>query len=126
MTESFSEAKDRPIDPHKRPYVLSLICVLGFIGLPYLLMDLDDPELQRINSEKYGPNHMMISFVLNCLKFVAFSGFWLMRKWAIALFGSVAAIHFLYALLKHEQGLVLHIKSLAILIIALHFKDRMK
>src|SRR5262249_5340152 len=76
------------IDPHKRPIAITIICIIGFIGVvftvPLLFMDV----IRTLPS--WYPVLLAVSAVIGLACMI---GLWMMQKWAVYTYTGFAAIN---------------------------------
>ncbi len=76
----------------KRPFIISLICSLGFAGAFFSFIYVFSPGLKKAHE-------LLPAFVglVVALRFISFVGVWYMKKWGVELF---ALTYFIFLLLN--------------------------
>lgn len=67
----------------KRPIVITVICVVGFLGALLLLFVLLFPNTRDILIQLYGKKFLYMILANLCLGLTGLIGFWKMRKWGV-------------------------------------------
>jgi hypothetical protein len=65
----------------KRPVILSIVCIIGWILVVFSFIYAFSPGIKKIG--EYYP--AIYSFIV-CLQFISFVGIWYMKKWGPHLF----------------------------------------
>jgi hypothetical protein len=66
---------------NKRPVVLSVICVIGFVWVLFNIPSMFSPEIKRL-SDWYPA----LIGIITAINFICYIGVWYMKKWGVELF----------------------------------------
>ncbi|MDQ1299709.1 MAG: hypothetical protein QG636_377 [Patescibacteria group bacterium] len=72
-----------PSETGKRPVIISIICVVGFLGGILSLAGIIIPASRAMLVESYGMSFVILTAVLTILTFASLIGFWKMKKWGL-------------------------------------------
>lgn len=72
----------------RRPTVITVICVLGFVGAPFIAFNL----ITALARPTRSPFHFYYAGVV-AVNLLAFVGIWRMRKWGVILYALTAAVN---------------------------------
>ena len=64
----------------KRPTIISVFCVIGFIGVPFILGGLFIPSARDLIIQQYGSSFVPITLFMTLLGLIGLVGYWKMRK----------------------------------------------
>lgn len=82
----------------KRPVVLTIFCILGFLGLAFGFISIflvpDVVSQLTSRSSLYLP----ITIILSLSMIVSLVGYWKMRKWGVYLYSVATGINIVYGL----------------------------
>ena len=71
-----------------RPFLVTLLCILGFLFGIGALFSIANPEvLDKLLA--YGYDRFMLSCIKTMIAIVAFIGYWKMRRWGVYLFAAM-------------------------------------
>ena len=127
MSDMISEAK-----VVKRPLLITIICVWGFIGSGINVLGILIPTGRNSLAlqyfvQQYGSTALFIATVGSILNLVAFVGCWNMRKWGLFLYATVTILCFISSvLLKMESGLLSYILPIILLCIIFSYRKQMR
>ena len=79
-----STEKRQPLG-RRRPIIITLLCMMGFIGFPFTVMQLSDPVIKDEIISNSGELHYKINILSACLFLVAYIGYWMMKRWGVIL-----------------------------------------
>jgi hypothetical protein len=65
----------------KRPVLLSIICIIGWIMVVVNFLDAFSPSVKKI-----GEFYPALYSLIVCLQFISFVGIWYMKRWGVELF----------------------------------------
>jgi len=65
----------------KRPVIISILCVLGWIMVILNFLIAFSPSIKKI-----GPLYPALYSLVMCFQFIAFVGLWYMKRWGLELF----------------------------------------
>lgn len=91
------QIKDNTEKP-KRPIVISVICILNFISLPFYFALLMNPETKAVLEKDYGPAYVPTALALAAFSAVAIMGLWRMKRWGVCIFTAAGIVGLLYDL----------------------------
>jgi len=89
------QIKDNTEKP-KRPLIISIICVLNFITLPFYFGMLMNPETKAALEKDYGSAYVPTAFVLAAFSAVALLGLWKMKRCGVCIFTAAGIVGLLY------------------------------
>ncbi|MBI5887660.1 MAG: DUF2127 domain-containing protein [Deltaproteobacteria bacterium] len=122
--EQIKDSAEKP----KRPLIISIICILNFISLPFYFAMLTNPETKAALEKDYGSAYVPTAFVLAAFSTVAIMGLWRMKRWGVCVFTAAGIIGLLYDLFyiasdKTPTNLLSYLfEILFITIIIAHYK----
>ncbi|SRR5216684_6572167 len=85
--------------PAKRPTLITVLCIIGFIGVPVVLAALVIPTARDLLIQQYGVPFVPITLFLGVLGFAGLVGYWKMRKWGVYLYTTMAVLSIGYGLI---------------------------
>lgn len=65
----------------KRPIIISILCIIGWIMVVFNFIDAFSPAAKKI-----GQFYPALYSLAMCLQFIAFVGIWYMKRWGVELF----------------------------------------
>jgi hypothetical protein len=74
--------------PQGRPVLITIMCVLGFIGLPFVAWMIVSGMASQIS-----PTYPVLLGVSSLIGAACMVGLWLMRKWAVYVYTGFAVIN---------------------------------
>ena len=80
----------------KRPRLVTILCIIGFICAPLVLAGLFLPLFTRFGTlivPQFGPLFIPISLLIILLGIVGLVGYWKMRKWGVYVYTIAAVIY---------------------------------
>ena len=113
-----SEAPSQPAN--KRPVIVTVICIIGFIGALFTIPLLFSSVASQIGA--WYPPYLGISALVGIISFV---GFWLMRLWGLYLYTSMFILNQIVLIVMHVWSPIAIILPLVILVIGFCFRSRM-
>lgn len=90
--EQIKDSAEKP----KRPIVISVICIINFISLPFYFGMLMNPETKAMLEKDYGSAYVPTAFVLAAFSAVALMGLWRMKRWGVCIFTAAGIVGLLY------------------------------
>jgi hypothetical protein len=113
----------------RRPLIISILCVLNFIGLTITFLGLLSPENRALIVQRAGEVMVPMAFVITILAFVGMIGYWKMRKWGIWVYSGMAIIDFgcdfLLDLSLSQIGVIQTILKILVIVIGIAYLNRM-
>lgn len=113
----------------KRPLIITIICVLNFIGITLSFLSLVIPEDRALLVSRAGAVMVPIAFAICILSFVGMIGYWKMRKWGVWVYSCMAVINlgsdFLLKLPLSQKGVFHYLLTIFIIAIGFVYFDRM-
>ena len=102
----------------KRPTVITILCVFGFItGIFVIPLALSD------NAQSIGPWYPPVLIAGGVVGFICHIGFWLMRKWAVWTYVAFVIVNQIIFMVQGVWSpLALIIPAIYISIIAIYYK----
>ena len=76
----------------ERPLLVSLICVLGFVGAGVIFLGLLLPEVHEQIRGEYGDAFLLITSIGGLLSLVGLIGLWQMRRWGFYLYAAAIVL----------------------------------
>lgn len=109
---------------YKRPKVITVICVMGFILVIGSLGTVFSPTIRKL-----GDFYPAMFALLVSARFIAFVGIWHMKQWGVELFMVTLVAQIIQATVMdayeiNPVGLVIHLCNLAILVFHYRKMDR--
>lgn len=92
--EQIKDSAEKP----KRPLIISVICILNFISLPFYFAMLTNPETKAALEKDYGSAYVPTALVLAAFSTVAIMGLWRMKRWGVCIFTAAGIVGLLYDL----------------------------
>lgn len=76
----------------KRPAIITIICILGFLGAIMMLLTLLNPSARAQMIQEEGP--IIIPFLISIFVFwvAGLIGYWKMKRWGVTLYCVMAII----------------------------------
>jgi len=74
--------------PQGRPVIITILCVLGFIGVPVVVWVIVSGMASQI-----APGYPALLGISSAIGAACFVGLWLMRKWAVYVYTAFAVIN---------------------------------
>ena len=108
----------------KRPKLITVFCVLGFIGVPFVLGGLFIPTARDLIIQQYGSSFVPITLFTTLLGFIGLVGYWKMRKWGVYVYTTMAVLSIGYGLIVGIPGILGYI--LPLVIVAVGFANLKK
>jgi hypothetical protein len=106
----------QPIPPvKKRPTIITVFCVIGFIGVPFVFGGLLIPSARELLIQQYGFSFVPITVLSSLLGLIGLIGYWKMRKWGVYFYSAMAIISIGYGLIVGIPGILGYILPLVIL-----------
>ncbi len=84
---------------HKRPRIISIFCVIGFIGAAIQIILISYPGIREI--AKWYP---IVYGAITALRFISLVGVWNMKKWAAELFTYMLVLKIIIQSLLNDFG----------------------
>lgn len=113
----------------KRPLIITIICILNFIGYALSFLSLVIPEERAMLVQRAGTMMVPIAFAICILAFVGMVGYWKMRKWGVWIYLGMAIINFgsdlLFRLRLSQTGIIQYSLIILVIIIGFIYFDRM-
>lgn len=114
----------------KRPLIITLLCVLNFIGLTITFFGLTAPENRVLIIQRAGEVMVPMSFVITISAFAGMIGYWKMRKWGVWVYSGMAIIDFgsdfLLNLSLSQIGIIQAILKILVIAIGIVYFNRMR
>ena len=102
----------------KRPLIITIICIIGFISAPlFILRLLFIPEVATKLTEIYGKQFVPATILLAVIGLIALIGFWKMRKWGVYLYTLMAILGITHAVILQLPGIIGYLGPIIIVII---------
>lgn len=113
----------------KRPLIITIICILNFIGYALSFLSLVIPEDRAALVQRAGVMMVPVAFTICILAFVGMVGYWKMRKWSVWIYLGMAIINFgsdlLFRLRLSQTGIIQYSLIILVIIIGFIYFDRM-
>lgn len=113
----------------KRPLIITIICILNFIGYALSFLSVVIPEEKAMLVQRAGAMMVPIAFVICILAFAGMIGYWKMCKWGVWTYLGMAIINFgsdlLFRLRLSQTGIIQYSLIISVIIIGLIYFDRM-
>jgi hypothetical protein len=84
-----------------RPRVLTIFCIVGFVGRLIFLPSMFSPEVRKM-----GDFYPALFGLFNALTFVAFVGIWHMKRWGVAMYMYVFLIQLIVGVMVDHVSIV--------------------
>lgn len=91
--------KSQDLQKNKRPIIITIFCILGFIFIPITLLGLILPASRDLIIQQYGFSFVLITAFTALLGLAGFIGLWMMRRWGLYAYISQAILGIGYGLL---------------------------
>jgi len=82
----------------QRPTLITVFCVLGFIGIPIMLLSIAIPEVRNQMIQQYGNLVMLNLIVSSILGTIGLVGLWQMKKWGVYFYTAMAIFSTLFSI----------------------------
>ena len=99
----------------KRPKIITVFCIIGFIGAPFVFEGLLIPSARELLIQQYGIFFVPITLLSSLLGLIGLIGYWKMRKWGVYFYTAMAVISIGYGLIVGISGILGYILPLVIL-----------
>ncbi|MBI4125425.1 MAG: hypothetical protein HY609_02315 [Deltaproteobacteria bacterium] len=99
----------------KRPTIITVFCIIGFIGTPFVFGGLLIPSARTFLIQQYGLLFVPITILSSLLGLIGLIGCWKMRKWGVYFYTAMAVISIGYGLVVGIPGILGYILPLVIL-----------
>lgn len=113
----------------KRPLIITILCVLNFIGLTITLLGLLIPENRALIVQRAGGVMVPMAFAISISAFVGMIGYWKMRKWGVWIYSGMAIIDFgsdfLLNLSLSQIGVTQYILKILVIAVGIVYFNRM-
>lgn len=110
----------------KRPIIITIFCILGFLGSAPMLLGLLLPAARAQLITQYGSIMIPISASTFILGLSGIIGYWKMRKWGIYIYSVMAIISIGSGILLNMQtGIISYIMPVVIIVIGIIYYKRM-
>ncbi|MBU2218893.1 hypothetical protein KKG15_00105 [Patescibacteria group bacterium] len=83
----------------KRPKLITVFCIIGFIGVSFILAGLFMPTARQLLIQQYGVLFIPVTLLTTSLGLIGLIGYWKMRKWGVYVYTSMAVISIGYGLI---------------------------
>ncbi|HEU4716759.1 MAG TPA: hypothetical protein VFU15_02955 [Bacteroidia bacterium] len=83
----------------KRPILISILCVAGFIFSAGQIILISSPSIRSIAGW-----YPIVYGLITAARFISFVGVWNMKKWAAEMFLYVSLLKIIIQLLVHDSG----------------------
>jgi hypothetical protein len=104
----------------KRPVLLTIVCILGFIWIVFSFVGVFNPSLKKM-----GDWYPAIFGLIVACTFISYIGVWHMKRWGVQLFAIAFFVKQAALILIGDLGIVGIILSVAMLVIMICFYRRM-
>jgi len=84
--------KSQDLQKSKRPIIITIFCIIGFIGIPITLLGLLIPASRDLIIQQYGFSFVPITIFTTLLGLAGLIGYWMMRKWGLYAYTSMAIL----------------------------------
>lgn len=84
--------KDSSYQSIKRPLVITIFCLLGFISLPWVLLSVIMPEVREGLIQQYGQLYIWTLSISSTLGLAGLIGLWKMKKWGVYIYAAMALL----------------------------------
>jgi hypothetical protein len=116
-------------DIRKRPLIITILCVLNFIGLTITFLGLLIPENRAVIVQRAGEVMVPMAFVITISAFVGMVGYWKMRKWGVWIYSGMAIIDFgsdfLLNLSLSQIGIIQMMLKILVIAVGIAYFNRM-
>lgn len=120
-----NETKDKSIIG-KRPIIITIVSILGFLGAAFMLLSLLIPSVRTQLIQQYGAIMIPISVLTFIFGLAGIIGYWNMRKWGVYLYSVMAIISIVSGILLNMQtGISSYIMPIVIIGIGILYYNRM-
>lgn len=109
----------------RRPIILTLLCMMGFIGFPFTVMQLTDPSIKKEIIEAAGEKTYRLDILSSILFLVGYAGIWLMKRWGLVVLAAIT-VYVIWYYLTLNMTFIFMRSALNIIILlmgALHIKE---
>ena len=83
----------------KRPRIITIICILGFISVIFTFPAVYSPSVKKIGD--FVP--ALYGFIVAC-SFISYIGLWHMKQWGVQLFLFIFFVKTLFLILINDTG----------------------
>ena len=110
----------------KRPIIITIVCILGFLGAAVMLLGLLSPSARTQLIKQYGTIMIPISMLSFSFFLAGIIGYWKMRKWGVYFYSVMAIISIGSGILLNLQtGILSYIIPIVIIGIGIIYYNRM-
>ena len=109
-----------------RPILVTIICILGFIGALFVFVGLLAPAVSGPLATQYGPTYLPLTAISTLLTLAAAVGMWMMRKWGVYLYIALTVFGIIYGLAIGITAPTGYIGSIIVTGIGLYSLKKMK
>lgn len=111
------------VEGRKRPVIITIICILGFIGVAVVGGALVSEEQRTELLKQYGPAFVYTTGALTAFGAAGLAGLWMMRRWGAYIYIAMQITSVLYGLALGAPRLLNYAAAMAlVVIIALNYK----
>jgi len=109
---------DRILNKQKRPFAITVICILGFLGVIFLVgvLLIDFNVLFRA-FQKLGSWYFPYLISSAIIGSICFIGIWYMRKWALYIYTTISIINLIVLIMIHASTITIIISIIYVLFI---------
>lgn len=111
----------------KRPLLITIFCVIGFIGSLFVAAGLLIPSARQMLEQQYGVSFLFVTFIVLVLGLTGLIGIWMMRKWGVYTYSGMAVLSIGYGLMTGlSSGLLSYLLPIVVVIIGFVYLKQMR
>ena len=97
-----------------RPIILTILCLLGFMGVPIVIGGVLIPTTQMMFTQQYGGSFVPVTLLLSLAGLTGLIGIWKMRRWGLYVYTCMAVVSITYRLIVKIPGVLGYVMPLII------------
>lgn len=111
----------------KRPTSITLVCLLGFLGLGFAVLGILIPNVRNQIINQYDFYFILFAILTSILSLLGLIGYWKMRKWGVCFYTVSAAISIMYSILSGlSPDKILNFGDYLVLVVGFIYFKKMK
>lgn len=109
----------------KRPLLVTIFCILGFIAVPIVLFGMLVPSVRDVLIQRHGVLYVPITLLTTILALAGLIGYWTMKKWGVYVYAAMVVITIIYYLIAGIPDTFGHIYRLVIVAVGFVYLRKM-